>query len=47
MKRIGVTIDLALFKRVKIKCVENDISLTEYIINLIKKDLDTKKDIHF
>lgn len=45
MKRIGVMVELDLFKQVKIRCIELDISLTEYIINLIKKDLETKKDI--
>lgn len=47
MKRIGCMIEHDLFKKVKLKlkCLELDISITEYLTNLIKKDLETKKDI--
>lgn len=38
-------IEQDLFKKVKLKCLELDISITEYLITLIKKDLETKKDI--
>lgn len=45
MKRISCMIEHDLFKKVKLKCLKLDITITEYLNNLIKKDLETKKDI--
>jgi hypothetical protein len=45
MKRIGCMIEQDLSKKVKLRCLELDITITEYLTNLIKKDLETKKDI--
>lgn len=46
MKNLSVQIDEELFKAVKIKTATLDISLKEYIVNLIKADLkiNNKKD---
>lgn len=45
MKRIGCSIEQELFKQMKIRCIELSITMTEYLIHLIKKDLESKKDI--
>ena len=38
-------IEQDLFRKIKFRCLELDITMTDYLINLIKKDLETKKDI--
>ncbi len=39
-KAINFKIDAELYKKIKIKIAEEDISLKQYMINLIKKDLE-------
>ena len=39
-KAINFKIDGELYKKIKIKIAEEDISLKQYMINLIKKDLE-------
>lgn len=47
MKRVTFLVDEALYKRAKIKTVQSDQNMTEYLTGLIMKDLDgteTKKE---
>ncbi|MFR7592484.1 MAG: type II toxin-antitoxin system CcdA family antitoxin [Longibaculum sp.] len=44
-KRVGIVIDSELYKQAKIQALNLDETVTQYITNLIKKDLETKKDI--
>lgn len=47
MKRVTFLVDAELFKKAKIKTIQNDQNMTEYLIELIKKDLskdETKKE---
>ena len=39
-KAINFKIDAELYKKIKIKIKEEDISLKQYMINLIKNDLE-------
>ena len=39
-KAINFKIDAELYKKIKIKIAEEDIILKQYMINLIKKDLE-------
>ena len=39
-KAINFKIDAELYKKIKIKIAEEDISLKQYMINLIKNDLE-------
>ena len=39
-KAINFKIDAELYKKIKIKIEEEDISLKQYMINLIKNDLE-------
>lgn len=41
-KAINIKVDETLYKEVKFRVVELDMTLKEYIINLIKKDLAEK-----
>ena len=45
-KRIGLVIDTELYKQAKIQALHLDKTVTQYVTDLIKKDLETKKDIH-
>lgn len=38
-KTINFKIDAELYKKIKIKIAKEDISLKQYMLNLIKKDL--------
>ena len=42
LTRITVDVEKPLHKRIKIKALNNDLSIREYIINLIDKDLQKK-----
>ena len=42
LTRITVDVEKPLHKRIKIKALNNDLSIREYIINLIDKDLQRK-----
>lgn len=46
MKKIGIELSDELYKQAKIKAIQQDQTLRNYVTNLIKKDLETKKDIH-
>lgn len=39
MKRVTFLVDEELYKKAKIKTIQNDQNMTEYLIDLIKKDL--------
>lgn len=39
MKRVTFLIEDSFYKDAKIKAVMNDITMTEYIVGIIKKDL--------
>ena len=39
-KAIIFKVDAELYKKIKIKIAQEDISLKQYMINLIKKDLE-------
>lgn len=45
LKNLIFQIDEQLHKQVKIRAASNGQTIKGYIINLIKKDLETKKDI--
>jgi len=42
-KTINFKVDEELYKRIKIKVVEEDMTLKDYIIQLIKKDLEKEE----
>lgn len=44
MKQLIVKLDEELLKLVRIKAIKNDISVKQYITELIEKDLQTKKE---
>lgn len=44
-KNLIFQIDEALHRQVKVRASSNGQTIKGYIINLIKKDLETKKDI--
>lgn len=39
MKRVVVEMDEKLHKEIKIKCFNTDVTMKDYVLNLIKKDL--------
>ena len=43
MKAINFKVDAELYKLVKLKALELDMTLKDYIISLIKKDLNTEE----
>lgn len=43
MKRVTFLVDDELFKKAKIKTIQNDQNMTEYIIGLIKEDLEKEE----
>lgn len=46
MKQLTVRLDDELHKSAKIKAVMEDKSFMQYVVDLIKKDLDNKKSSH-
>lgn len=42
-KNIGIKVDAELYKKIKIRIAEEGITLKEYILNLIEKDLSSDK----
>ncbi len=44
MKRLIVDIDEGLHKRMKIKALQDDKTVKQYITDLIAKDVETKKE---
>lgn len=44
MKRLVIEMEENLHKQVKIKAVYEDMSIRDYVKNLIEKDLETKKE---
>lgn len=44
MKRITIAMDDEMHKAAKIEAVMQDKSFLRYVVDLIKKDLDTKKE---
>lgn len=47
MKRVTFLVDEEVYKKAKIKTIQNDQNMTEYLISLIEKDLsenETKKE---
>lgn len=42
-RNIGFKVDEDLYRKIKIKIAEEDKTLKEYIIELILRDLETKK----
>lgn len=44
MKRLIVDLDEELHKKMKIKALQDDKTLKQYIANLIEKDVKTKKE---
>lgn len=45
MRKIGIEISDELFKKMKTRIILEDETVKSYLTNLIKKDLETKKDI--
>ena len=43
VKRVTFLVDDELFKKAKIKTIQNDQNMTEYIIGLIKEDLEKEE----
>lgn len=44
MKRLIVDLDEELHKKMKIKALQDDKTVKQYIANLIEKDVETKKE---
>lgn len=44
MKSLAIVVNDDLFKRVKIKIAENDLTLREYVTRLILADLEKDKE---
>lgn len=44
MKRIGIQVEDELFKELKIYAINSDQTVTDIIIALIRKELETKKE---
>lgn len=42
-KNIGIKVDAELYKKIKVKIAQEDITLKDYILALIQKDLDSDK----
>lgn len=45
MKKLGVAMSDDLHKRIKLRAIELDVTVRDYILELIKNDLEAKKDI--
>lgn len=45
MKKIGIEMSNDLHKSIRIRAIELDKTVKDYILDLIKNDLETKKDI--
>lgn len=46
-KNIAIRVDEELFKKVKVRLAEQDLTMKDYIINLIKNDLDCASTINW
>ena len=46
MKRVTIILDEATHKAAKIRAVMQDKSFLQYVVDLIKQDLETKKSNH-
>lgn len=44
MKQITIKLDETTHRAAKIKAVTQDVSFMQYVVNLIKKDLELKKE---
>lgn len=44
MKRLIVELDEELHKKMKIKALQDDKTVKQYVTDLIRKDADTKKE---
>ena len=44
MKQVTVKLEDPIHKLAKIRAVENDISFNQYVVDLITKDLESKKE---
>lgn len=44
VKRITLALDEDIWKTMKIKTINSNVSLTDYLKNLIKQDLSKEKD---
>ncbi len=44
MKRIGVAMDDDLHKRLRLYALNHDRTVTDIIVELVKKELETKKE---
>ena len=44
MKQVTIRLDEETHKAAKIKAVMHDMSFMQYVVNLIKNDLETKKE---
>lgn len=42
-KNIGIKVDAELYKKIKVKIAQEDITLKDYILTLIQKDLASDK----
>lgn len=42
-KNIGIKVDAELYKKIKIKLAKEDMTLKDYILGLILKDLEADK----
>lgn len=43
-KNIGIKVDAELYKKIKVKIAQEGITLKEYILKLIQKDLELESD---
>lgn len=44
MKRVGITLDDEVYKEAKLKAVQEDKTMKQYITELIEKDLQKEKE---
>lgn len=44
MKRVGIVIEDSLYKALKHYAVSQDTTVTDVIVTLVKKELETKKE---
>lgn len=44
MKQVTLKLGDEMMKRAKIEAIQQDKSLTQYVSDLVKKDLETKKE---
>lgn len=46
LKRVTFLVNEELYKKAKIKTIQKDQNMTEYITGLIRKDLDEEEEAH-